>query len=720
MPSFIIVWFAFYFSTWYNLLQSMLKEVCIIMNKGKISGSLRIHLIWPVILIPFLAVMTIHLFIVDFKTGAISAIYIICYAFIALLLYNFNRKTVMANLINYAIAYNDFTRLMVKELDIPYATLDTDGNIMWYNDAFSTITGESAVIPEHISSVFPEIRNDLFPLTPSDQSDEKDMGRELTFSYGNLYLRAVLKQTSVHDYDFSDDMENISLFENSDTFVTLYLYDETQLKEYAGQIQNEDIVMGLLYIDDYDEVLANCDELTRSLLMALVERQIAKNMHDLDGIYRKMEKDRYFFIFRHKYLNIIKENKFSILDDVRNVKLGNDDIRITISIGIGVHADSYAKRYEFARTAIDLALGRGGDQAVIKDGEKIIYYGGSNIQKESNTRVRARVKAHALNELIVAAEQIFIMGHANCDVDSFGAAIGIYRIARALERNAQIIVDTGEASAIKQFLSNYNKNSYYDKFIISPEEARYKMTPDTLLIIVDVNKVSHVQCPPLLEQTHNIVVIDHHRQTDERIKNPVLSYIEPYASSASEMVTEFFRYINDGIRPRPLEADTLYSGIMVDTNNFSTQVGVRTFEAVAYLKRCGADITRIHKLFRSEPDEYMIRARAISNANIFLDSFVITTIPGVEGNTPVIGAKVANSLLEMNGIKASFVLSEYKSRIYINARSIDEVNVQLIMERLGGGGHVSSAAAQLNTSLDMAINTLKDVISTMLKEGDLK
>lgn len=690
------------------------------MNKGKISGSLRTHLLWPVILIPFLVIMEIHLLIVDFKAGIISAIYVICYAFIALFLYNFKKKTIMANLINYAIAYNELTKLMIKEFDIPYAILDINGNLLWYNDMFASLTGESAVISEHISSIFTDIKSDIFPICSQNHTEEESDTKELTFSYGDIYLRAFLKQTSVHDYDFSDDMENISLFENSDTFVTLYLYDETRLMEYTSLIKNEDIVMGLLYIDDYDEVLANCDELKRSLLMALVERQIAQSMQELDGIYRKMEKDRYFFIFRHKYLNIIKENKFAILDNVRNVKLGNDDIRITISIGIGVHADSYAKRYEYARTAIDLALGRGGDQAVIKDGEEILYYGGSNIQKESNTRVRARVKAHALNELIVAAEQIFIMGHANCDIDSFGAAVGIYRIARALERNAQIVVETDGTSAIRPFLEKYKENSYYDKFIISPEEARYRMTPNTLLIIVDVNKVSLVQCPSLLEQTQHIVVIDHHRQTDERIKNPVLSYIEPYASSACEMVTEFFRYINDGIRPRPLEADTLYSGIMVDTNNFSAQVGVRTFEAVAYLKRCGADITRIHKLFRSEPDEYIIRAKAISNAQIFLDSYVITTVYGTNGNTPVIGAKVANALLEMKGIKASFVLSEYKSHIYINARSIDEVNVQLIMEKLGGGGHVSAAAAQLDMSLDMATDKLKDTISTMLREGDLK
>lgn len=690
------------------------------MNKGKISGSLKAHLLWPVILIPFLAIMTVHLLIVNFKTGLISGVYVLCYAIIALVLFNFNKKTVMVNLINYAMAYNEFNRLMIKELDIPYAILDIHGNIMWYNDSFAAITGGTAVIPDHISSVFPDIKTGLFPLPSPEKKGEDSPQKELMFSYGDIFLRAVLKQTSIHEYDFSDDKENISLFENSDTFVTLYLYDETRINEYLDRIQDEDIVMGLLYIDDYDEVLANCNELSRSLLMALVERQIAKNMQELDGIYRKMEKDRYFFIFRHKYLKVIEDNKFSILDDVRNVKLGNDDIRITISIGIGVHADSYARRYEFARTAIDLALGRGGDQAVIKDGEKIIYYGGSNIQKESNTRVRARVKAHALNELIVAAGQIFIMGHSNCDADAFGASVGIYRIARALERKAQIIVDPDGTSSVRKFLDKYKANSYYDGFTISPQEAEFKMTSDTLLIVVDVNKVSLVQCPSLLKRTRNVVVIDHHRQTDERINTPVLSYIEPYASSASEMVTEFFRYINDGIRPKPLEADTLYSGIMVDTDNFSKQVGVRTFEAVAYLKRCGADIVRIQKIFRSDPNEYITCARAVSNAEIFLDSFAITTITEVNANPPVTGAKAANSLLKMKGIKASFVLSEYKSRIYINARSTDEVNVQLIMERLGGGGHASAAAAQIDADIDMAIIKLKDTISTMLREGDLK
>ena len=519
----------------------------------------------------------------------------------------------------------------------------------------------------------------------------------------------------------NDDIENLSLFDGSDTIVSLHLYDESQLNEYREMIEDEDIIMGLLYIDDYEESLRDCEELQRSLLTALIERQIAKNMQMIDGVYKKMEKDRYFIIFRHKYLQVLKENKFKILEDVRNVKVANNDVHLTISIGLGVHADSYAKKYDYARAAIDLAIGRGGDQAVIKDGEDINYYGGNNLQKDINTRVRARVKANALNELIVSADQTYIMGHIGCDIDSFGAAVGIYSIARNLKRTAKIVLAHDDRASIQATLDEYKNKSDYNGFIIDKNEAIYNITADTLLVIVDVNKPSLVECPELLTMTHNIVVIDHHRQTGDRIKNQILSYIEPFASSTSEMVTEFFQYINGGIRPNSLEADTLYSGIMVDTNNFTVQTSPRTFEAVTYLRRSSNDISRIRKRFRCDPEEYMTRAQAISNAKVFADYYAITTVPSnATGNIPVIGAKVANSLLEMKNIKASFVLSEYKSRIQISARSIDDANVQLIMEKLGGGGHSTVAAAQLDMSLSEAVAALKEVITNMIKEGDLK
>lgn len=691
------------------------------MKKKKVTGVLKAHLIWPLILLPLLAAMTIQLYSININSGHLAAIYLAIYTVISLFLYYFKRSAVMSNMINYALDYNLTQKHMLKELDIPYANLDMDGSILWANDAFFQATDYKTSTSHSISSVIPELTHDVFP--SRDQNNEEDdiPCSETEIMLNGRFYRAFLKHVSIHDFDFANDEDNISLFENSDTYIALYLYDETELKEYIARIDDEDIVMGLLYIDNYHESLANCDEMQRSLLMALVERKIANQLQMLDGIYRKMEKDRYFFIFQKKYLNIAESNKFSILEEVRNVTVGNDNTHVTVSIGIGLHADSYAKRYEYANTAIDLALGRGGNQAVVKDGEDIFYYGGKSVQKESNTRVRARVKAHALNELILASDQIYIMGHKNADIDCFGASVGIYRIARALEHNAQIVINQEDCQSLDAVIERFTTNNYYDNFLISSDEALKDITPNALLVIVDVNLAHLTQCPELLTRTDNIVVIDHHRQNGQRIENQTLSYIEPFSSSACEMVTEFFQYINDGIKPRPLEADTLYSGIMVDTNNFSVQSNVRTFEAVAYLKRNGADITRIRKMFRSSPAEYQLRAQAISNAEIFECSYAITTLPVDNTSliTPATGAKVANSLLEMDNIKASFVCFPYKSQIYINARSIDDVNVQLIMEKFGGGGHLSAAAAQLDCTVDEAVSKLKETLMTMLKEGDI-
>lgn len=694
----------------------------IIMNQNKVTGVLKRHLVWPLILIPLLVIMTVHLLITDITSGIYAAVYVLVYSVIALILYYFNKRAVMANIINYAMSYNKFNKLLMEELDLPTAYLDASGSLIWYNNAFFNVAGDNAELTKHISLIFSNISKDCFPIcSPDSEADASLAQKEYLFSFGDRFFRAVLNQTSIHNYDFADDIENLSLFDGSDTIVSLHLYDESQLNEYREMIEDEDIIMGLLYIDDYEESLRDCEELQRSLLTALIERQIAKNMQMIDGVYKKMEKDRYFIIFRHKYLQVLKENKFKILEDVRNVKVANNDVHLTISIGLGVHADSYTKKYDYARAAIDLAIGRGGDQAVIKDGEDINYYGGNNLQKDINTRVRARVKANALNELIVSADQTYIMGHIGCDIDSFGAAVGIYSIARNLKRTAKIVLAHDDRASIQATLDEYKNKSDYNGFIIDKNEAIYNITADTLLVIVDVNKPSLVECPELLTMTHNIVVIDHHRQTGDRIKNQILSYIEPFASSTSEMVTEFFQYINGGIRPNSLEADTLYSGIMVDTNNFTVQTSPRTFEAVTYLRRSSNDISRIRKRFRCDPEEYMTRAQAISNAKVFADYYAITTVPSnATGNIPVIGAKVANSLLEMKNIKASFVLSEYKSRIQISARSIDDANVQLIMEKLGGGGHSTVAAAQLDMSLSEAVAALKEVITNMIKEGDLK
>ena len=392
----------------------------------------------------------------------------------------------------------------------------------------------------------------------------------------------------------------------------------------------------------------------------------------------------------------------------------------TISIGLGVGKDTFAGRYDLARAAIDLALGRGGDQAVIKSGDQEQFFGGKSVQVERNTRVKARVKAHALKELIEGKERVVVMGHSIGDVDSFGASVGIYRIARTLNRKAHIVLSDTDSS-VKTIKSRFYTKEYEDDMIISSQLAMELVDESTVLVIVDVNRASYTECPELIDMAQTVVVIDHHRQAGDSIDKAVLFYIEPYASSSCEMVAEISQYIGNGLKLRPAEAEAMYAGIMIDTNYFSNRTGIRTFEAMAYLRRSGADSVRVRKVFREDLSEYKIRAAAIQDTELYKDVYAIaeSQSEGVESPT-VVASKVANSLLDINGVKASFVLTKYKGKIYISARSIDEVNVQVMMERIGGGGHINMAGAQLkDTSVDEAKDIIRKQIDKMIEEGEI-
>ena len=406
---------------------------------------------------------------------------------------------------------------------------------------------------------------------------------------------------------------------------------------------------------------------------------------------------------------------------MRGVNIGNE-MSVTISIGLGVNADTFISSYEFARAAIDLALGRGGDQAVVKDREKISYYGGKSVSVEKSTRVKARVKAHAFREFIEAKDKIVIMGHKVGDIDSFGSAIGVYRIAKSFNKKAYIVINE-VTSSLRPMMNKFVGNADYEEDIfLRNDQAKEIVDINTLLVIVDVNRPSYLECADLLEHTKTIVVFDHHRQTNEPIESAVLSYVEPYASSTSEMIAEIMQYIGNNMRMKPLEADALYAGLMIDTNNFLTKTGVRTFEAAAYLRKCGADITRIRKTFRSEMSDYKIKADAISSTEVFMKHYAIAVCASGEGveSPMILGAQVANELLNINDIKATFVLTDYNGKIYISARSIDEVNVQIIMEKLGGGGHLSVAGSQLeNATIPEAIGKVKEILAKMHEEGEL-
>ena len=340
---------------------------------------------------------------------------------------------------------------------------------------------------------------------------------------------------------------------------------------------------------------------------------------------------------------------------------------------------------------------------------------------EKSTRVKARVKAQALKEIIGARDTVFIMGHRLGDPDSFGAALGIYRIALTLNRKAYIVINERTVS-LRQVLSLFEKNENYSKeMIIDSVHALDYVTDNSALVVVDVNKPSLTECPELLKNCKSIVVLDHHRQGTEVIENATLSYVEPYASSACEMVSEILQYTGENVKVRPEEADAIYGGIVVDTNNFTNRTGVRTFEAAAFLRRCGADVTRVRKLFRDDVASYRAKADAVSHAQIYMDVYAISVCDAEEAESPtVVGAQAANDLLDIKGVRASFVMTRYQGKIFVSARSIDEVNVQLIMERMGGGGHLNIAGCQLeNMTIEQAIEMLKATISEMTEAGDI-
>jgi len=683
-------------------------------KKLKLNGILRVYLLWPVILTSILLCMNLSIYMINRRAGIIMTSYVGVYFVLSMLIYMSKRNKLAAELVRFAMDYGQVQKRLLKELHLPYAVLDIEGRLLWGNDEFMDIINEKKSARRSISNIIPELTVDRLPVS------EKDETLHITLNERNYMV--LLRKVLVPDFDDANwrfaDTE--MAWQGRYALVAVYLYDETEIIALQKENKEQKLVTGLLYIDNYEEALDSIDEVRRSLLVALVDRKINKYMQAIDAIVKKLEKDKYLFILQQKNLPVLQANKFSILEEVRNVNIGNE-MAVTISIGLGVNADSLISSYEYARAAIDLALGRGGDQAVVKDRDKISYYGGKSITVEKSTRVKARVKAHAFREFVEAKDKVVIMGHKLGDVDSFGAAIGIYRIARYFNKKAHIIIND-ITSSLRPLMNTFVGNPDYEEdMFLNNDKAMGVVDINTLLVIVDVNRKSYLECSALLDYTKTIVIFDHHRQTNEAIDNAVLSYIEPYASSTSEMVAEIMQYIGGNLKLKPLEADALYAGIMIDTNNFLTKAGVRTFEAAAYLRRCGADITRIRKYFRGEMEDFKTKADAISNTEIYLNHFAISVCASSGSDSPtILAAQVANELLNINNIKATFVLTDYNNTIYISARSIDEVNVQIIMEKLGGGGHLSVAGAQLTgIAIDEAVEKLKTTLLKMKEEGEL-
>lgn len=655
----------------------------------QIKGSMRYIPYWPAFVLPavFLLVGIVYLSAESARAAVI--VFLVLYAVFCTVWMLVWRSRLIRELSSLYEIFDEAQASQLERFPVPYALVDTEGYFFWKNAAFKELTGTDDRSGT-IVSVFPQLHS-LFESEGDVETDLELDGR----SYRVELVR--LKDT--------------------DGLSSLTFFDETELRSAEQVIREQRPVIAHISVDNYEEALASAETVRRPLLSALIERRITRYFLSNGGIVNKQDKDKFTVFMNAKCLEKVREDRFSILEEVKGINIGNE-VGATLSIGVGELGEDLDAISQFAVTALDLCLGRGGDQAIVKSPEGFTFFGGKIEHNDKSTRVKARTMAQALREIMNTKERVLIMGHRQPDADALGSAAGFYRICRSMGKDVHIVLES-DTSAINPMLEKLREEPDYgaDAFI-NGEQALELLTANSMVILVDLNSAPRSECPELLEKSRSIVIVDHHRQGGASLSGAVLSYIEPYASSAAELVTELIQYISDDLRPTPTEADALYAGIIVDTDSFLTKTGVRTFEAAAYLRRCGADMARVRKLFRDGMDDFKAKADIVSSVEIFEESFAIgrCTSEGIE-NPTVVGAQAANELLGIRGIKASLVFTPYEGQIYISARSIDEVNVQLIMERLGGGGHLSVAGAQLICTLEEAVTLAKETIKQMLEEG---
>ncbi|MBQ5386889.1 MAG: DHH family phosphoesterase, partial [Lachnospiraceae bacterium] len=647
---------------------------------------------------------------IDLRAGAgafgISVLYgLLCFVF-----YRLYRKKINNEIISFATQFGMVQRELLRNFQIPYAILDDEGKILWMNNQFVKVSGRDKAYQKSITGIFTTITRQVI-----EQANDEPYSIHL--EHNERFYEAALQKLS-----FSQDGgEQLLALSGEESLTALLLFDETDLMHYRKINDDERLVVALVYIDNYEETIDEVEDVKRSLLTAVIDRKISRFFSDINAIVRKVEKDKYFIVFQQQYMAQLEEGKFSLLEDIKTTKMGNES-EITLSIGIGMNGADYTESAEFAKTAIGLALGRGGSQAVVKNRGEVMYYGVRGKEIEKNTRVKARVKAQALREMMETKNRVIVMGHQISDVDALGAGLGVFCAARELGKPCQIVLNTITTS-LRPLVEAFSESAGYPRdMFVNSGEALDILDNNTLVVVVDTNRPNYTECPQLLERCKNIVVFDHHRQGSEQVQNPMMSYIEPYASSTCEMIAEVLQYFSERVHLSPLEADCIYAGILIDTNNFMTKVGVRTFEAAAYLRRCGAEVTRVRKMLREDMETYKARAEVVRHAEVYHGAFAISVCEASELESPtVVGAQAANELLNIVGIKASFVLTEYQKKIYVSSRSIDEIDVQLIMERLGGGGHLNVAGAQIEDSnIDDVKNRIENILDIMIDEGEIK
>lgn len=596
------------------------------------------------------------------------------------------------------LTLGEMRKEMFSRAPLPMITINIQGDIWWYNQAFKQIIGDDASpLGVNIRSIWPEIQVEQLP---------KD---------NTIFERDIVFEESI--YIMYCELVKVEKQDEADYHYNIYFIDQTKRVALEKQIKNKRCIIGIMSIDNYTEIMQDVDEVKRPMLTAIIDRKIHRWLKEEDIIIRKFERDKYMIVLSYELLSKIEESKFAILDDMRSTQMGNK-LPITMSIGIGENTTSLIGSMEEARAALDLALGRGGDQAVIKNQDKYTFYGGKTKEVEKSTRVKARMKAYAFKELIQEADNILIMGHKNMDMDCLGAAMGVYRAAVTMDKKAQIVLNE-PTLAIQMLYDRIREHVEYDHLFISSQDAEYQINGQTLLVIVDVHRGSYLEHPKLLDMCEKVVVFDHHRRSTDYIDDAVLTYYESYISSTCEMIAEILQYFGEKVKLTNIEADALLAGITIDTKNFIFKAGVRTFEAAAFLRRNGADSTRVRMLFQDDLESYKARAVALKNAELYKDTIAITSVQANIENAFVLAAQTADDLLNIRGIIASFVMAEQDNMISISARSHGEVNVQIMMEMLGGGGHQTVAGAQIQDStIEEVTRLIKNVINEYSEEGE--
>ena len=577
----------------------------------------------------------------------------------------------------------------------PLIILETDGNIIWRSTRYvSEFANEDMSL--YINELLDRINNKI-----EQQKDEKDKNIKENIKIGNndyKVLGEFIKSGTINKKKQSDKYMMI-----------LYFIDETEEVKLKKEYENSKNCIGILMIDNYEETMLQIDAEERPQLMAEIEKAIYEWANRVDGIMIKSDRDRFVYVFDYKYLEKIKEDKFSILDTIKDISINK--VQVTLSIAISNDGLTNKEKYKTAQAAMDVILGRGGDQATIRENDKYIFFGGRTTEFEKRTKVKARIVAHALEELIKETDQVMIMGHNNPDIDAIGSALGISRLAKSLDKKVNIVAST-EGLALKELLQSLSEDQEYEGLIINKEIAENEITPETLLVVVDTNKISHVEAPELLDKTSRIAIIDHHRRSTDFIKDSILTFHEVYASSAAELVTEVLQYTEEQPKLTTLEAEALYAGIMMDTKNFTFKTGVRTFEAAENLRRYGVDKKKKKKWFQSDLETYKKITNIIDKTEIIRDTIGISTYESEDKDAGVVCAKAADELLTIGNITTSFVLGNVGDMISISGRSIGEINVQLILEKMGGGGHSTVAGVQIQGK------TIKEVKQELIQKID--